>query len=214
MSSKSTFCKHQGKRVLLLEGTNDCHVVMAVCVAHEVPETFGLYECGSDDQVIKRLNALIVSPDIPDVLGVMLDADQDLGARWQGIAIKLQAHGYEVPKEPITIGTIIDSREGLPKIGIWLMPNNVATGMLEDFCLEMVENTTREYVEQVVATAQEKGVCTFKAPHISKAVVHTYLAWQDDPGAPLGLSITKQALKPETETATAFTNWLKTLFAA
>ncbi|MFM6310006.1 MAG: DUF3226 domain-containing protein, partial [Dolichospermum sp.] len=52
-------CKQDTDKVLLLEGKNDCHVVMALCKAHQVPETFGIYECGADTEVLKRLNALI-----------------------------------------------------------------------------------------------------------------------------------------------------------
>jgi hypothetical protein len=45
-------CKEQGRKILLVEGINDCHVVMALCKAHDVPQTFGLYECGNDDGVL------------------------------------------------------------------------------------------------------------------------------------------------------------------
>lgn len=46
----------------------------------------------------------------------------------------------------------------------------------------------------------------------SKAVIHTYLAWQDEPDRPLGQAITKQALRPQTDIAVRFTDWLKALF--
>lgn len=41
-------------------------------------ETFGLFECNGDKNVLKRLNALIVRPNHPQVIGVMLDADSAL----------------------------------------------------------------------------------------------------------------------------------------
>ena len=44
----SDVCKQDTDKVLLVEGSNDCHVVMALCTAHDVLETFGIYECGSD----------------------------------------------------------------------------------------------------------------------------------------------------------------------
>ncbi len=52
-------CKQTTSKVLLVEGSNDCHVVLALCQAHGVPKNFGVYECGSDESVIKRLNALV-----------------------------------------------------------------------------------------------------------------------------------------------------------
>ncbi|MCC5649013.1 hypothetical protein LC609_04000 [Nostoc sp. XA013] len=57
-----------------------------------------------------------------------------------------------------------------------------------------------------------KKVTTFKPLDISKAVIHTYLAWQDEPDRPMGQAITKQALRPNTDIAIRFTDWLIRLF--
>jgi hypothetical protein len=78
----------------------------------------------------------------------------------------------------------------------------------------MIEPKARETAERSVINAQKEGICTFQKVHLSKAIVHTYLAWQDEPGRPLGQAITTQALKPHTQTAQAFTTWLTRLFAA
>ena len=53
----------------------------------------------------------------------------------------------------------------------------------------------------------------FAEVHRSKALMHTWLAWQDDPGTPIGLAITKRYFDPETPHATAFVEWLSRLFA-
>jgi hypothetical protein len=86
----SDICKQDTDKVLLVEGDNDCHVVMALCAAHNVPETFGIYQCGSDVGVLKRLNALIIRPNPPQVIGVMLDADNSVVSRWESIKGKLK----------------------------------------------------------------------------------------------------------------------------
>lgn len=208
----SPYCQYEGEQVLLVEGVNDCHVIMALCKAHNVPETFGLYQCGSDDKVLKRLNALILQPDAPKSIGIVLDADQGVNQRWESVRNKLRNYPYNFPANPDVNGTIIASATELPKLGIWLMPNNQIQGMLEDFCLTMIDRQVQMYVTNTIVNAQQAGACTFKPVHFSKAVVHTYLAWQDEPGTPLGLSITKQALKPQTATALAFTTWLMQLF--
>jgi hypothetical protein len=52
-----------------------------------------------------------------------------------------------------------------------------------------------------------------KEVHYSKALIHTYLAWQDEPGKTLGQSITSHVLQ-ETEIAQAFVKWLMLLFEA
>lgn len=211
MSSTSPF-KHEGEKVLLVEGINEGHVISALCSAHNVPETFGLYACGSDDKVLKRLNALIVQPEAPKTIGIVLDADQGVDRRWDSVRNKLRNYPYNFPTNLDVNGTIIATEAGLPKLGIWLMPNNQIQGMLEDFCLTMIDRKVQTYVTATIVNAQQAGTCTFKPAHFSKAVVHTYLAWQDEPGTPLGLSITRQSLKPHTSTALAFTHWLTRLF--
>jgi hypothetical protein len=205
-------CKAETKKVLLVEGKDDCHVVMSLCNAFAVPEVFGLFECGGFDQLLKRLNALILQPDAPEVIGVMLDADVDLAARWRSLSVKLNHYDYVFPNTPETNGTIIQGEGVLPKLGIWLMPNNTIAGMLEDFCLEMVDPRGRTTAEDTIRTAEAAGVTSFIPSHRSKAIVHTFLAWQDEPGNPLGLAITTQALRPNTNTARTFIEWLQLLF--
>jgi hypothetical protein len=204
-------CKHEGRSVLLVEGVNDCHVVLALCGTHKVPETFGLYQCGGKGRVLKRLNALIVAPDQPYAIGAVLDADADLEDEWRSVRAKLRDHSYRFPNSPNVDGTILEE-PGLPRVGLWLMPDNQTPGMLEDFCIQMIKGTGHQQAEAAVSTAQAAGVCTFKPDHLSKAIVHTYLAWQDEPGRPLGQAITSRTLRPDTETAKAFVAWLTRLF--
>jgi hypothetical protein len=102
----SDICKQDTDKVLLVEGDNDCHVVMSLCAAHTVPETFGIYQCGSDAAVLRRLNALIVRPNPPQVIGVMLDADNpSIVGRWDSITSKLRHYNYALPKKPNPICT-------------------------------------------------------------------------------------------------------------
>jgi hypothetical protein len=211
----SEVCKQDTDKVLLVEGDNDCHVVMALCAAHNVPETFGIYQCGSDVGVLKRLNALIVRPNPPQVIGVMLDADKpSLEGRWDSIKSKLKNnnHSYAISTSPDINGTIVDSVMDKPKLGFWLMPNNQDSGMLEDFCAELAEPASLLFARECVEQASTRNITTFKEVHRSKAVIHTYLAWHDEPGYPLGKAITRQALRPHTNIAVIFTNWLTRLF--
>ena len=213
MSSMSDVCKQDTDKVLLVEGVNDCHVVMSLCAAHTVPETFGIYQCGSDLGVLRRLNALIVRPNPPAVIGIMLDADKpSLAGRWDSIKSKLKHYNYAFPKNPNADGTVIEGTIYEPRLCFWLMPNNQDSGMLEDFCAELAEPVSLAFARECVEQAQASKATTFKAVHHSKAVIHTYLAWHDEPGYPLGKAITSQALRPRTEVAVKFTNWLTHLF--
>jgi hypothetical protein len=48
--------------------------------------------------------------------------------------------------------------------------------------------------------------------HCSKAFIHTWLAWQKDPGLPMGRAITAKALSADSAIAVSFVNWLNRLF--
>jgi hypothetical protein len=63
----------------------------------------------TDNKVLKRLNALIIRPNPPQVIGVMLDADSpSLEGRWESIKSKLRHYSYKFPDIPDIDGTIVD----------------------------------------------------------------------------------------------------------
>ena len=203
--------RHEGPRVLLVEGRDDCHVVWALCNAHHIPETLGVYVCGGDVILLSRLSALIQRPE-SETIGVVLDADEKVESRWQSIRGKLQHYPYRLPDVPDPGGTIVKAVEDQPRLGFWLMPNNVDPGMLEDFCRQLAPDDAIAFAEDCVTQAREKSFATFRDAHRSKAVMHTYLAWQDQPGKPLGQSITARVLQPKTAIAATFADWLRALY--
>ncbi len=206
-------CKYEGKHVLLVEGINDCHVIMALCRVCGVPENFGIYQCGGYVEALKRLNALILQADGPEIIGVVVDADSpDVMGRWQQIKEKPELKAYLFPDVPTPDGVIIPAQDRRPRLGIWLMPDNRNAGMLEDFLIELASTDGIEAAKNCITNAQNKNLTSFKEAHLSKAVIHTYLAWQDEPGKPLGQAVTAQVLQPHTQTAKTFIDWLKGLF--
>ncbi len=204
--------KHSGSKVLLTEGKNDCHVIASLCKQHNIPQNFGLYDCESDKNAIKRLAALIAGAEPIETIGIVIDADNpNLKAKWDSIKDRLQKFGYTIPKAPSIDGTIL-SIEGKPKIGIWLMPDNLTDGMLEDFCKNLLSTEAVDFASKCVEDAKNKNFSTFIDNHHSKAVIHTFLAWQDEPGMPLGQAITAKVLNGSNPLALAFVDFLKNLF--
>lgn len=205
--------KYSGSKILLVEGKQDWNVIDALCKKNEINNNlFGINECEGYENVIKKLNALILSSDNkPEVIGVVIDADNSSEKRWNQIKKKLKSHNYILPKNPEAQGTIIQNYDN-PKIGIWLMPNNSDCGMLENFLLKMINPEYIEVAKSCVDLAKEKGITSFKENHYSKAVIHTYLAWQDEPGMPLGRVVSHNTLKHDIEIAGQFVDWLKSLY--
>ena len=217
MSKSGSFImniKHNGPKVLLTEGINDCHVIWALCRHYNIPETFGLYECGSDELALKRLTGLLARSDQIETIGIVIDADNpNLAAKWQAVKDRLQRSGIiATQEEPELLGTIIPSANELPRVGIWLMPDNQLDGMLEDFCSHLAHPRGINFAEKCVNDAKANNLTTFIDTHKTKAVIHTFLAWQHEPGMPLGQAITARTLNPNDMLAKKFAAWLMELF--
>jgi hypothetical protein len=146
-------------------------------------------------------------------LGIVVDADDDLSSRWQALTDVLLQIGYSnIPDKPLQAGTIIEAEGNLPRIGLWIMPDNSLPGMLEDFVSFLVPGRESNPIWKL-AESSIKEACTI-SPQIppKKGLIHTWLAWQEDPGTPLGLAITKKYLDAQATHAKQFVAWLHLLF--
>ena len=52
----------------------------------------------------------------------------------------------------------------------------------------------------------------FTDKDVMKAQVHTFLAWQDEPGRPMGESITRRYFQINVPKALNFVEWIRKLF--
>lgn len=200
--------------VILTEGDNDCHVIASLCEKYQVAESFGFYSCGSDDGAIKRLNALLLSSDIPKKLAIVLDADNpNLNSKWDKIkaAILKNADSNNCPDIPDKQGTVVRLKNGV-QLGIWFMPDNVVDGMLEDFCIKIAPEGSIVAAQSYIEHCKTQGLSTHIDAHRSKAIIHAFLATQDEPGSPLGLSITRNTLNHGHKTVHTFVDWLNKVF--
>ena len=149
-----------------------------------------------------------------DVVGVVIDADTSLSGRWQSIRDRISNIGYQdIPDQPAADGTILDppAESVLPRLGIWIMPNNLTNGILENFLQFLVPqpNELFEHVKNIVAKIPERR---FKVLDEPKAIIHTWLAWQEEPGKPYGTAITAKFLEPNVAEADVLVAWLRRLF--
>ena len=203
-------------KILLVEGTDDEHVLKHICGNHGIPHLNEVKPYGSD---INLLQSLGVRPKLSgegDAIGVVIDADTDISARWQSIRDRITDIGYQnVPNQPDPDGTILDPPAGtyLPRVGVWIMPNNQTSGILEDFLHFLVPqpNILFDYAKASVAAIPE-GERRFKQLAEPKAVIHTWLAWQEEPGRPFGTAITARFLDPSVTEVDVLVAWLKRLF--
>ena len=221
--------RSESERLLLVEGVNDCHAIFQlIWLVYRAGPIFGIHECGSDDKALDSLASRIVSTrPRQKVLGLILDADieglgpdQVIQSRLDQLAARVGAY-YPLPAVFPEDGLILDPLAGrpeadrLPKLGVWLMPNNKAYGMFEDLLMASLSNLVTTYTATVVKQSKADGVAKFKDIHLSKAVIRTYLAWQDPPDVQyLGLAIKRGAFENIEAECKQFVQWLERLYGS
>jgi hypothetical protein len=92
------------------------------------------------------------------------------------------------------------------------MPDNNVDGMLEDFCRSLASPEAIQYAQTCALEAKDKGFLSYKSVHLSKSTIHTFLAWQDEPGMPLGQAITSKVLDSTQPLAKELIAFLTNLF--
>lgn len=203
----------ENKKELLVEGNDDLHVILALCEKYRITENFKIVDSKGFDKLIPQIPIRFKSSGI-ETIGIIVDADADLKKRWDSVCEALKKSGFNnLPKELTENGLIINNDK--QKAGVWIMPNNKLNGMLEDFISFLIPSDDKLYpiVQTTLQDIETKELNIYKECHKAKARIHTWLAWQEDPGTPMGLSITKRYLTTDEDTCMKFVEWLKELFS-
>lgn len=148
-----------------------------------------------------------------EILGIMVDADDRPGGRWQSFRSLCRDIAPNLPDELPKNGMIVDCQMGL-RLGFWLMPDCASEGMLETFLRYLVPTSTESLwvlAQRAVREAKQAGAL-YRDTHTAKANVHTWLAWQDPPGERLGMAATKKIFDPHAGAAAPFVSWFIELY--
>ena len=142
-----------------------------------------------------------------EVVGILVDADDDPAARWTEVLKKIPGD-YRLPDAPMPSGTVATA-SGLPSIGIWLMPDNVSSGELENFVHEMIPDGNPiwpraiAFIEGIPITER-----LFSPNKVLRAKVYAWFATRKRPGL-MGEAIREGEMNVDAPVAKAFTNWLR-----
>ena len=195
-------------RILLVEGADDEHVVWHLCNRHQAISEFSIRDKKGIEGLLEDIGLEILDPRRKAV-GILVDANDDLDARWNAVADRLKKENIEVPGSPKPTGTIIDST---PRIGIWLMPNNTSPGELENFVSEMIPaddpvwQLSKNYIDGIPQADRK-----FTEKKILRAKLYAWLATREDPRQ-MGVAIRARDLRVDGTLSTTFVNWLRQLF--
>ncbi len=206
------------KPCVFVEGRDDKHAILHLLWRHGLssktdPGFPQIESSGGRDGVLEAIEAA-VSAGTDRTLGFVLDADDDIGARWRSVAHRLQNVGVDVVTGLDSAGFLGESSEYGTRVGVWLMPDNEQAGKLEDFLEGLVDEThpLLPHARNATQEAKELGAA-FSDAKTSKAVLHGWLAWQQEPGRPYGTAIRSGYLRHDSEAAERFVAWFRRLFA-
>ncbi|MEL6342198.1 MAG: DUF3226 domain-containing protein [Myxococcota bacterium] len=156
--------------------------------------------------------------------GVVADADHVSGggikARWNTLTHVLRGHGYRASQTPPSLpnqGSVFQHNDGLPPVGLWLMPNHHQNGMLEDLILSsVIQNPPQpallSHAKRSIQAIPDDQ--TLFSPHQhAKALVYTWLAWQQRPGLGLGVALGAGLLDPQQEPYRGLRSWFERTFS-
>jgi len=212
-----------GKRVLLVEGKDDLHVMCNLFKVRKVPKAFEV-ECPRSDQdadenggIEKLLDAVprrLLESDL-ERLAVVMDAD-DKGPkkRWTQVRDRLRNKGYDGVPEDFPKAEVLDlslrpQTQRSVRFAVWVMPDNDSEGMLEDFVAKLIpEDDEMHPLVGGFLDSIPEDKRRFKARHRPKARIHSWLAVQKEPGKPMGQAIKAKYLDTNREAVQRFLKWI------
>lgn len=214
-------------RHFFVEGNDDFHAILNLLKRYDIsreetpdfpvfhsPKTTDAYGNGQGKPGVLNAIESGVKASVNGSVGFVLDADESVQFTWDAVAHRLGRVDVDVCVGIDKRGFVGQSDRYQARAGVWIWPDNDRCGTLEDFLEDLVDegNLLLPYARNVADTAKSKGA-TFPSHKRSKAVLHTWLAWQEEPGRPYGTAITSRYLRDDSETAIAFVNWFRRLFA-
>jgi hypothetical protein len=210
------------KRRLLVEGQNDLFAI-----THLVNRRFAAGRCAvsaareslyvqQHDGIENLLREGVIdgAAKTYERLGIVVDSDGDVQARWQQVAHRLTKAGISVPAQAATGGVVVPGVKAISKVGVWLMPDNLSPGALELFLRALVSPGDPLWpVAEVSTTTAENTERRFAENDGVKARLHAWLAWQTHPGTGVGPALDMGFLDPMSPAADAFVGWFEQTFA-
>ena len=205
---------------LHVEGPDDKHSLIHLLIRHGIdydqkpwPAEFPEFkQVGGVTKLLEGMEDAIKAS-AGRAIGFVLDAETPLSSRWQAVRDKLEAAGLTVPQDPPGTGFVAETPKDA-RVGVWLMPDNQREGSLEDFLRDLVshEDPLINHAEAATDTAKTDFGASFRPQYRSKAVLHAWLAWQEEPGKPYGVAMQARYFDHDAQVAEAFVAWFKRLY--
>lgn len=219
--------KRLKEKLLYVEGPNDMWVTISLRQQYSHEEDVVVDAKEGCEQALMAFSLKISNPTTTKRLGLIIDADTDINARYAEIIKELRETSNlsidvsELANNNGLIKEIKRDSGDIIKIGIWIMPNNMKAGRIEDFLFEKIEEDNKLFkqVEPLINTLEQnaekdKDIVNYMylSKHRDKAKLHTFMAWSNPPDLSMGMAVKKGFFPVESETEKKFRAWIENLF--
>ena len=203
-----------------VEGADDMHSIVHLLIRHDLdydskplPSAFPtIVDQHSIDKLLEGVETA-VQVSGRRAVGFVLDADSPLIDRWNAVRDRLRKVDVDAPDDPPQDGFVGESSRYRSRVGVWLMPDNQCAGTLEHFLRTLIADNDIliGHAESSTQTAKALGA-RFRGTDTLKAVIHAWLAWQEEPGRPYGTAIRARFFRHDSAAALAFVAWFRRLY--
>ena len=202
---------------LYVEGESDYHFIGHLCTKHGITHNWKVEPKTGYGNVIDAAKSAFTARQGPPV-GIVVDANGDFGRRWSNIVNQFSEPDdklpipVSIPESPDPSGTVIEQGGSLPRVGIWVMPDNKSPGDLETFAIAMVPEEdevwplARTYIDGVPEDRSERF-----SDRVDRATLYAWIATGKKPPY-LGLAVKNDELDWQAPNCHAFIAWLERLF--
>ena len=206
---------------LWVEGADDDHTIRHLLIRHGVDYDHkpwlawipSIEQAGGKNKLLQTVERS-VRASTNRAVGFVLDADSSLQSRWAAMSSCLGDAGVNVPEDIPPEGFVGESQTYRTRVGVWLMPDNQREGALEDFIGTLVEEADPLLPHARESTIQAKKLhgANYRDVDEKKAVLHAWLAWQEEPGLPYGIAIRAKYFRQDSPVAERFVAWFRGVF--
>ena len=203
------------EQILMVEGQSDFYFVEALCERSEQSRFLKDIKVDTPSRGEKNLIGSFINESKNlqrTTVGAVLDADANSGDKRESITSQLIQNGYVVSETPCRDGWISDANGDLPRVGVWMMPDNRRNGELEDLVLDMIPQKdvvlpmAENHIESVPFGSER-----FDKRKRNKALVHAWLTSLKKPGQ-FGRAVESNLLDLKAPLVDSFVNWMVRLY--
>ncbi len=215
------------KQRLIVEG-HDAIALSTICKLKGLPAPRGYTDekkykaefiqvAGGYSKVNAALGQLLIDTSVQNI-GVIVDANNEgPQKRWETLKSQLAhvfPHHLLSSIAPNANGIVV-KEDGLPTVGIWIMPDNLANGYLEHFLAALISMEDKNYAhaDKIIDDLMALDHCRFTQNKKQKALLHTWLSWQKEPGKPFGAAVQAGYFNINAPNVQPFLHWFSQTFS-